>query len=157
TYSKGRPNLHTLYWKALFDPDNLQDVAYKLNGQAELYYRTASIRAEDRIIHARKQAIDNKNPLATKQQSTFEYDLIKDKRYTVDKFQFHVPITMNFKAGGRDNINQEVLAYLKNNPNVNIIGIDRGERHLIYLTLIDQQANILKQETLNTIISERYP
>lgn len=157
TYSKGRPNLHTLYWKALFDPDNLQDVVYKLNGQAELFYRTASIRAEDRIIHARKQAIDNKNPLATKQQSTFEYDLIKDKRYTVDKFQFHVPITMNFKAGGRDNINQEVLAYLKNNPNVNIIGIDRGERHLIYLTLIDQQANILKQETLNTIISERYP
>jgi CRISPR-associated protein Cpf1 len=33
-YSKGMPNLHTLYWKMLFDEANLKDVVYKLNGQA---------------------------------------------------------------------------------------------------------------------------
>ena len=25
-------------------------------------------------------------------ESIFDYDITKDKRYTVDKFQFHVPI-----------------------------------------------------------------
>lgn len=38
-YSKGTPNMHTLYWKALFDERNLADVVYKLNGQAEMFYR----------------------------------------------------------------------------------------------------------------------
>ena len=153
-YSKGKPNMHTLYWKALFDPENLRDVVYKLNGQAEIFYRKKSIDADKIVVHKAKDAIDNKNPKATKKQSVFEYDLIKDKRFTIDKFQFHVPITLNFKAHGNEYLNNDVLAYLKNNPNVNIIGIDRGERHLIYITLIDQKGNILRQETLNSIIDE---
>lgn len=35
--------MHTLYWKALFDERNLADVVYKLNGQAEMFYRKKSI------------------------------------------------------------------------------------------------------------------
>jgi len=65
-----------------------------------------------------------------------------------------VPITLNFKAKGNDYINQDVLDYLKNNPNVNIIGLDRGERHLIYLTLINPKGEILKQFSLNDIVNE---
>ena len=153
-YSKGKPNMHTLYWKALFEDQNLKDVVYKLNGQAEMFYREKSI--DKLTIHKANEPIDNKNPKATKKQSTFEYDLVKDKRYTVDKFQFHVPITLNFKASGNDFINNQVLDYLKNNPDVNIIGLDRGERHLIYLTLINQKGEILKQESLNTIVNKKY-
>lgn len=153
-YSKGKPNIHTLYWKALFDSENLKDVVYKLNGQAEVFYRKKSI--EKLTVHKANEPIFNKNPNATKKQSTFKYDLVKDKRFTVDKFHFHVPITINFKATGNDYINNDVLDYLKNNPNVNIIGLDRGERHLIYLTLVNQNGEILKQETLNSIIDEQY-
>jgi len=156
-YSKGKPNLHTLYWKALFDQDNLRNVVYKLNGEAEVFYRKASINSEDIILHKAKRPIINKNPLNVSKSSTFEYDLIKDRRYTIDKFQFHVPITMNFKAIGRDYINEVVNDFLKNNPTVNIIGIDRGERNLIYLTLIDQKGRILKQESMNTIKAENHP
>ena len=43
-YSKGTPNMHTLYWKALFDERNLADVVYKLNGQAEMFYRKKKYR-----------------------------------------------------------------------------------------------------------------
>lgn len=155
-YSKGKPNMHTMYWKALFDSENLKDVVYKLNGQAEVFYRKKSIEQKNIVTHKANEPIDNKNPKAKKKQSTFEYDLIKDKRYTVDKFQFHVPITLNFKATGNDYINQDVLTYLKNNPEVNIIGLDRGERHLIYLTLINQKGEILLQESLNTIVNKKY-
>ena len=153
-FSKGIPNLHTLYWKMLFDERNLADVVYKLNGQAEVFYRKASIKPENRIIHKANHPIANKNELNTKRTSTFEYDIIKDKRYTVDKFQFHVPITINFKAAGQTNINPIIQEAIKQGEFSHIIGIDRGERHLLYLSLIDLKGNIVKQMTLNEIINE---
>ena len=153
-FSKGVPNLHTLYWKMLFDERNLADVVYKLNGQAEVFYRKASIKPENRIIHKANQPIANKNELNKKRTSAFEYDIIKDRRYTVDKFQFHVPITINFKAAGQTNINPIVQDTIRKGGFSHIIGIDRGERHLLYLSLIDLKGNIVKQMTLNDIINE---
>lgn len=154
-YSKGTPNLHTLYWKMLFDERNLTDVVYMLNGQgAEIFYRKASIKPESRIIHPAQRAIANKNELNKKRTSTFEYDIIKDRRYTVDKFQFHVPITIGFKAVGQTNINPVVQDTIRRGGFTHIIGIDRGERHLLYLSLIDLKGNIVKQKTLNDIIND---
>ncbi len=154
-FSKGTPNLHTLYWKMLFDERNLQDVVFMLNGQgAEVFYRKASIKPENRIIHKANQPIANKNELNTKRTSTFKYDIIKDKRYTVDKFQFHMPITINFKAAGQTNINPIIQDAIKQGEFSHIIGIDRGERHLLYLSLIDLKGNIVKQMTLNDIVNE---
>lgn len=151
-YSKGTPNLHTLYWKMLFDERNLTDVVYKLNGQAEVFFRKSSL-DYDYPTHPANQPIDNKNPLSQKVQSLFEYDLIKDKRYTVDKFQFHVPITMNFKSTGNENINQLVNEYIQQSNDLHIIGIDRGERHLLYLTVVNLKGEIKEQYTLNEIIN----
>ena len=153
-YSKGTANLHTLYWKMLFDERNLADVVYKLNGQAEVFYRKASIKSENRIVHKANQPIANKNELNAKRNSTFEYDIVKDRRYTVDKFQFHVPITINFKAAGQTNINPIVQDTIRRGGFTHVIGIDRGERHLLYLSLIDLKGNIIKQMTLNDIVNE---
>ena len=152
--SKGTPNLHTLYWKMLFDKRNLSDVVYKLNGQAEVFFRKASIKPENRVVHKANQSITNKNALNKKTTSTFEYDIIKDRRYTVDKFQFHVPITINFKASGQTNINPIVQETIRQGGFKHIIGLDRGERHLLYLSLIDLNGNIVKQMTLNDIVNE---
>lgn len=79
------------------------------------------------------------------------HDIVKDRRYTQPHFQFHVPLTINFRASGNERINGLVSEYLKDNPDVNIIGLDRGERHLIYLTLINQEGKILKQKTFNIV------
>ena len=154
-FSKGTPNLHTLYWKLLFDERNLQDVVFMLNGQgAEVFYRKASIKPENRVIHRANQPIANKNALNEKRTSAFDYDIIKDKRYTVDKFQFHVPITINFKAIGQTNVNPIVHETIRRGGFTHVIGIDRGERHLLYLSLIDLKGHIVKQMTLNEIINE---
>lgn len=153
-YSKGMPNMHTLYWKMLFNEQNLADTVYKLNGQAEVFYRKRSLDMADTTVHRASQPLVNKNALNKKRHSTFDYDIVKDRRYTVDKFQFHVPMTMNFKAVGRDNINSEVLNIIRNGGIKHIIGIDRGERHLLYLSLIDLRGNIVKQMTLNDIVNE---
>lgn len=152
-YSKGRPNLHTLYWKAVFDEENLRDVVFKLNGEAEVFHRPASIAKEQRIVHPKGQAVANKNPENPKRSSTFEYDLVKDRRFTEDKFQFHVPVTLNFKEGNATPgaFNKKVVEALRAYPDVNIIGIDRGERHLAYYTVTDPQGNIKEQGSLNTV------
>ena len=60
SFSKGTPNMHTLYWKALFNEDNLSDVVYKLNGNAEVFFRRHSITVE-RPTHPANQPIKNKN------------------------------------------------------------------------------------------------
>ena len=152
-YSKGTPNMHTLYWKMLFDERNLADVVYKLNGGAEVFFRKHSIKV-DKPTHPANHPIANKNTQNKKKESVFAYDLIKDRRYTVDKFQLHVPITMNYKAIGLNNINPMVNAHLKDSKATHIIGIDRGERHLLYLSLIDQKGNIVEQYSLNEIVNE---
>ena len=97
----------------------------------------------------------NENTIkAGKATSLFKYNLIKDKRYTVDKFQFHVPITMNFKNEKILNINQIVNKYLKYNDDVHVIGIDRGERNLLYVCVIDKDEKIVYQKSLNEIYNE---
>lgn len=152
TYSKGTPNLHTMYWKELFDEDNLKDVVYKLNGGAEIFYRKKSI--EDKITHPKNQTIKNKNELNHKKESLFQYDLIKDKRFTMDKFLFHVPITLNFKNQKLEYINELINSEIQRKTDINIIGVDRGERNLIYITVIDSNGKLLEQLSLNEIINE---
>lgn len=152
TYSKGTPNLHTMYWKELFDEDNLKDVVYKLNGGAEIFYRKKSI--EYKITHPKNQTIKNKNELNHKKESLFQYDLIKDKRFTMDKFLFHVPITLNFKNQKLEYINELINSEIQRKTDINIIGVDRGERNLIYITVIDSNGKLLEQLSLNEIINE---
>ena len=81
------------------------------------------------------------------------FDITKDRHFTQKTYLFHCPITMNFKAPeitGRK-FNEKVQEVLKNNPDVKIIGLDRGERHLIYLSLINQKGEIELQKTLNLV------
>ena len=149
-YSKGRKNLHTLYWNALFDGENLKDVVYKLNGEAELFYRKKSI--ERKITHPKNRPVENKDPIKGKQKSRFGYDLIKDKRFTEDRFLFHCPITLNFKERDNSRINEDINSCIKkHSKKMHILGIDRGERHLAYYTLLDGSGNILEQDSFNVI------
>ena len=148
--SKGRPNLHTMYWKMLFDESNLKDVVYKLNGQAEIFFRKASIKHH--VTHPANVPIKNKNIHTPKKESLFEYDLLKDRRYMYDKFSFHVPITMNFKSHGNEYINRDVNEYIATTTDdIQVIGVDRGERHLLYFTVVNQRGEIVEQYSMNTI------
>ncbi len=145
-YSKGTPNMHTMYWRALFDESNLANVVYKLNGQAEVFYRKKSIEYSDEKL--------KKGHHYEELKDKFDYPIIKDRRFAFDKFQFHVPITLNFKAEGNENITPKTLEFIQSNAqDIKIIGIDRGERHLLYLSLIDNNGKIVEQYSLNQIIN----
>lgn len=153
-HSKGTPNLHTMYFKMLFDERNIKDVVYKLNGGAEMFYRKASISDKEKVVHSANQPVKNKNPQNEKSESVFAYDIIKDKRFTKRQFSLHVPITLNFKAPGINIINEDVRRILKNSNDNFVIGIDRGERNLIYICVVNSKGEIVEQMSLNQIISD---
>ena len=102
-------------------------------------------------IPTEKLSDDAKTYLDKSVMKEAQYKIVKDKRYTKQKYFVHISITLNANAPKKADISSEVLEYIKDNPSANIIGIDRGERNLLYLTLINQHGEILEQKSLNII------
>lgn len=150
-HSKGIPNLHTLYWKMLFDEENLKYPVYKLSGGAEMFFRKKSLELDETTIHEANKEIQRKQIGFENQTSLFVYDIIKDKRYTLDKFFLHTSVVMNFQANGKYSVKGTVNKCVKYNDNVNVIGIDRGEKNLLYASVINSNGEILEQKSLNII------
>ncbi len=141
-YSKGTPNLHTLYFKMLFDERNLKNTVYKLNGGAEVFYRKKSLSYSEEILQKGHHSEELKNK--------FDYPIIKDRRFAFDKFQFNVPITLNPNASGYGNINDIARDFIRSND-IKVIGIHRAESHLVYLVVLDSAGRIIEQQSLNEI------
>lgn len=151
-HSKGKPNLHTLYFRMLFDQRNLEDPVFKLSGGAEMFYRKASL--PEKVTHPANTPIANKNPARAKQkpESVFAYDLIKDKRYTRPQFSLHIPIEINTNATGAVDMNDLTRKVLRNAEETYVIGIDRGERNLLYICVVDGKGRVVEQRSLNEIV-----
>lgn len=178
--STGKPNIHTLYWKTLFDETNLKDVVYKLNGQAEIFMREP-IAENSPVKHAKGSKLVNKrdkdgntipeqiykeiylfendkvkeanlsaeakNYIKSEKVTIKEakYEIVKDNRfYGETKYMFHCPITINFKAGSSSGVNEKITDALQQSDNLHFIGIDRGEKHLVYSCTIDKEGKIIK-------------
>lgn len=149
--SRGTDNLHTMYFKVLL---SMIQGTYDI-GTGEVFYRRHTHElAENTARHKANQPIKNKNKANRTQESVFSYEIIKDRRYTCDKFQFHLSIITNYNSPKTADVNKLVHDTIRNGKIKHIIGIDRGERHLLYLSLIDLKGNIVKQFTLNEIINE---
>lgn len=81
------------------------------------------------------------------------YDIIKNRRYYSGQFSLHMTVTCNFLSDEKlRDTNQRIMDDLqKEDSDYTILGIDRGERNLLYITLIDKKGNIVFQKSLNTI------
>lgn len=62
-----------------------------------------------------------------------------------------MPITINFKANKTSFINDRILQYIATEKELHVIGIDRGERNLIYVSVIDTCGNIVEQKSFNIV------
>lgn len=126
----GSKNLHTIYFESLFSEENKNNnFPLKLNGEAELFYRPKTD----------EQKLGNKKDLKGR-------IVLNRKRYAEDKTFLHLPITLNRTAPDNRYFNQKINEFLVENPDINIIGLDRGEKHLIYYAGIDQKGNFLKDK-----------
>lgn len=129
----------------MFSKENLEkkEVLLRLAGNAEIFYRQKSLSPEIELRGSNKQK-----------------EVIKYKRYTEDKILFHFPIKINAlynKIANIKNFNDSVNKLLKEKINeINVIGIDRGEKNLLYYTVINQRGEILEHGSLNEINGVNY-
>lgn len=61
----------------------------RFNKRTAMAVKTAydSINPKDVVVHKADLPIKNKDPQNSKKESMFDYDIIKDKRFTCDKYQ----------------------------------------------------------------------
>lgn len=140
--SRGKENLHTLYFKALMTPDQK---VFKI-GSGAVFFR------ERKIIYSEEQLKRGHHHDVLKNK--FNYPIISNRRYAYDKFQFHLSTTLNYLTENNSDINLKAIEYLRNSQAVHFIGIDRGERHLLYVTVINSTGEIQEQFSLNEIVNE---
>jgi len=144
---RGTENIHTMYFKALMSGEqSVFDI-----GSGEVFFRKASLKAK--VTHPAGVPMKNKNPLNCNKERVLGYDLIKDKHYTEDKFFFHISLLQNYKAPKKCDVNALTRNFIKNNNDVHFIGIDRGERNLLYVSVINGKGQIVEQSSLNVIES----
>ena len=150
--SYGNPSLFTLYWKALFDERNLANPVYQLLGNGVVTYRKKSI--DNPFVHKKGEKVLSKTEAAVNKERVFEYDIIKNKRYTYNHFEMHITININ-KNG--DNLstaqfNRMVDEYIqKNHDDMHVIGLTRGNKNLIYYTVTDLKGKVVEHGSLNKL------
>ena len=151
--SRGTENLHTMYLKALLGMT--QNVFSIGSGMVFFRHKTKGL-AETTARHKANEFVANKNKLNYKKKSIFAYEIVKNKRYTVDKYLFKLSVKLNYSQPNNNKIdvNSEVREIISNGGIKHIIGIDRGERNLLYLSLIDLKGNIVMQKSLNILKNE---
>lgn len=151
--SHGRENLHTMFFRSMMDEN---ETVFDL-GAGKIMYRRAS--AELKETHAPGK-LRNKNRRNANKESTFKYSLYKNKRFTRDQMTLHLSMTQNYKVPDKSNvkqINEAVREYITTTKEkYNIIGIDRGERNLLYVTLMKPDSTIIRQKSLNILTDEQH-
>jgi hypothetical protein len=145
--------LQNLYWQEVFKKNSTA----QLSSGAEIFYRPASTEIKKKV----KDGYENK-----KDKRTGKEYILENKRFLSEKFLFHCPIQLNYKEKSYRkpqyaipeinlNINNE-LTKKENVDSVCFIGIDRGEKHLVYYSIINQDGEILEQGSLNVINGQDY-
>ncbi len=139
----GKKDHQTVYWESLFKDAS----PHQLNGGGEVFYRKQALK-ENRV----KKGYEEKPWI------------IEQKRFTEKdgKFAFHCPIKLNYKSVAQSKpeyafpfVNKYVNEYLSHHPSICFLGIDRGEKHLAYYSLVDAQGRILAQDTLNVPFTDK--
>lgn len=137
----GSKNIHSHYWNTLFSDENLKkDMRIKLLGGAEVFLRRGKIEElKEREVKNRK---------------IWKGAVLEHRRYAEDKQFFHVSIQLNAQASNppsRKSFNKEINAVLSAHPGMCVVGIDRGEKHLLYYSVINSNGEILEQGSMNEL------
>ncbi len=137
---QGRENIHTSFFKLLFNDCNLKNkngAVYKLSGGAKIFYRPASKDLK-------------------KKQDQYGNEISERKRYDQDHLSIHIPIVINFVSkndrwGMNDRINESIYRTPFGEDNFRFIALDRGEKNLAYLSVLNEEGKVLQLESLNCI------
>jgi hypothetical protein len=128
---KYNANLHTTLFLEMLKPENAKKI--KLLGGGEIFYRDKSLSTKIDIKRSKN------------------LEIIESKRYTDKKYFLHFPVQLsgNKKDSLKDLLQKQLYQHLEQ---VTYLGLDRGEKHLVYYCLIDYQGRIIKQGSFNKLL-----
>ena len=92
------------------------------------------------------------------------HEIIKDKRFFGEnKYFFHCPIKLNYSSKsykepkfGFSEVNTKVNDVIQQSEEIKYLGVDRGEKHLIYTCIVDKNGKIIDCSSQNTINGTDY-
>lgn len=133
-----------------FSERNARETAIRINGGAAIYFRKASITPAV-VTHPKNIPIANKNPRTKNPTRTLPYDLIKDRRFTENRFALHLPVTLGPDAqkDGAKNVNEKVKEIIRANHGMYVLGINRGERNLLSIAVTAPDGTVVEWDHLN--------
>jgi len=124
--TSGNKNIHTKYWEVLFSPKNTKNLVLALNGRAEVFWRPGQV-----------EKLEKKKDKQGK-------IVLDAKRYAAEKLFFHIPVTINYGKPKILKFKDKVQNFVaENKTKLTYLGIDRGEKHLMYYSLLDADGNII--------------
>ncbi len=137
----GTKNLHTMYFEHLFSEENAKNnFILKLNGEAEIFFRPKT----------------NEEKLWFRKDNSWK-KVVKHRRFAQDKVFFHIPLTANRATGKISDyqFNQKINNFLDKNTHINIIWIDRWEKHLAYYSIISRTGKIIDSGSFNVMTNSK--
>jgi CRISPR-associated protein Cpf1 len=132
-----KENIHTKYFKLMFDEKNLENLVIKLSWWAEIFFRDKTDNLKKKLDKSWKEILDH-------------------RRYANDKIMLHLSITLNANKWDSFWFNKMINKYLNKNEDIKIIWIDRWEKHLAYYSVIDKTWKIYEINTLNIVNGINY-
>lgn len=173
TGAHGKKDLQQLYWEDIFRDDSPHRIAANaeifwrkpIDGKA-FVHKEGSILVNKKDVDGEtipgsiyKEIFEYVNDSIKKDKLSAEarkyldegkivhkpakFTLIKDKRfYDGNKYFFHCPLVLNYTAKGA-NLDNTVNDVIATNDNITFIGIDRGEKNLVYSCEVDIDGNIV--------------
>ncbi len=144
-----KENIHTTYFKLLFDEKNLENLVIKLSWWAEIFFRdkTDNLKQKTRLI----KDSNKEEKIFFTDKNWEKKEVLDHRRYAKDKIMLHLSITLNANAGDSYWFNKIINEYLNKNEDIKIIWIDRWEKHLAYYSVIDKNWKIYEIDTLNNV------
>ncbi len=129
-----KPNLHTLYFLELFSKENQKNPIFKLSGQGEMFFKYpvehSKWEKQNLVKNGRKE------------------NVWKHRRQTHANIYLHLSTVWNFiNQGG--SVDEKVKQYIVDHQNLQMIGIDRGEKELAYLCRLNNKGEIQEIKSLN--------
>ena len=96
--------------------------------------------------------------------SRYAHEIIKDKRFFGEnKYFFYCPIKLNYSSKsykepkfGFSEVNTKVNDVIQQSEEIKYLGVDRGEKHLIYTCIVDKNGKIIDCSSQNTVNGTDY-
>lgn len=152
---KHNENLHTLFFRAL-----MREYKNCLNidiGKGEIFLREPAYHYSNEVLEKGHHYEMLKNK--------FSYPIISNKRFSEQKFLFHLSVFLNYAEKSYSQkdfpkacieINTKVNDVIQQAKEIQYLGIDRGEKHLIYTCIVDKDGKIINCSSQNCINNTDY-